>query len=135
MRIIDATNRRAIEQLFAKKESTDRMFERKVAAIVQKVRGGGDRALLRLARQLDNLTQPMEVTREEMETAAATVPADVRAAIRQSARNIARVAARQIPKHFDVEVLPGVQVEQRVEPLERVGCYVPGGRFRCPRRS
>lgn len=132
MRIIDATNRRAIEQLFAKKESTDRMFERKVAAIVQKVRGGGDRALLRLARQLDNLTQPMEVTREEMETAAATVPADVRAAIRQSARNIARVAARQIPKHFDVEVLPGVQVEQRVEPLERVGCYVPGGRFPLP---
>ncbi len=132
MRIIDATNRRAIEELFAKKESTDRTFERKVAAIVQKVRGGGDRALLRLARQLDNLTQPMEVTREEMEMAAATVPADVRAAIRQSARNIARVAARQIPKHFDVEVLPGVQVEQRVEPLERVGCYVPGGRFPLP---
>jgi histidinol dehydrogenase len=42
------------------------------------------------------------------------------------------VAARQIPKHFDVEVVPGVQVEQRVEPIERVGCYVPGGRFPLP---
>jgi histidinol dehydrogenase len=132
MRIIEATNRRAIERLFAKKETADRAFERKVASIVQRVRSGGDRALLRFARQFDNLTDPIEVSRAEMEAAAAAVPADVRAAIRQSARNIARVAARQIPKHFDVEVLPGVQVEQRVEPLESVGCYVPGGRFPLP---
>ena len=39
---------------------------------------------------------------------------------------------RQLPKHFDVEVEPGVIVEQRVEPLARVGCYVPGGRFPLP---
>lgn len=132
MRIIEATNRRALERLFAKKETADRAFERKVASIVQRVRSGGDRALLRFARQFDNLTQPIEVGLAEMEAAAAAVPADVRAAIRQSARNIARVAARQIPKHFDVDVLPGVQVEQRVEPLESVGCYVPGGRFPLP---
>ena len=28
--------------------------------------------------------------------------------------------------------MPGVTVEQRVEPLARVGCYVPGGRFPLP---
>lgn len=132
MKIIESSNKRAIEQLFAKKETADRLFERKVASIVQKVRTGGDRALLRFARQFDNLSQPIEVTREEMEAEAAKVPADVRLAIRQAARNIARVAARQIPKHFDVEVVAGVQVEQRVEPLARVGCYVPGGRFPLP---
>jgi histidinol dehydrogenase len=132
MQIIEATNRRAIERLFAKKETADRAFERQVAAIVRRVRGGGDRALLQLARKFDRLSAPLEVGREEMTDAAATVPADVRAAIRQSARNIARVASRQIPRHFDVEVLPGVQVEQRIEPLESVGCYVPGGRFPLP---
>ena len=46
--------------------------------------------------------------------------------------NIARVAFRQIPKHWDAEIVPGVFVEQRVEPLARVGCYVPGGRFPLP---
>jgi len=132
MKIIEGSNRRAIEALFAKKERADRVFERKVAGIVQKVRTGGDRALLRFARQFDNLSQAVEVSREEMEAEAATVPADVRLAIRNAARNVARVAARQIPKHFDVEVVPGVQVEQRVEPIERVGCYVPGGRFPLP---
>jgi histidinol dehydrogenase len=132
MRIIEASNKRSIEQLFAKKETTDRVFERKVAAIVQKVRTGGDRALLRFARQFDDLSQPVEVSRAEMEAAAAKVAPDVRLAIKNAARNIARVAARQIPKHFDVEVVTGVLVEQRVEPLESVGCYVPGGRFPLP---
>jgi histidinol dehydrogenase len=132
MRIIEASNKRAIGQLFAKKESADRVFERKVASIVQKVRTGGDRALLRFAKQFDNLAQPIEVSREEMEAEAAKVAPDVRLAIRNAARNIARVASRQIPKHFDVEVVAGVQVEQRVEPLLSVGCYVPGGRFPLP---
>src|SRR5262249_40348546 len=36
------------------------------------------------------------------------------------------------PPHFDVEVAPGVSIEQRVEPLARVGCYVPAGRFPLP---
>jgi histidinol dehydrogenase len=132
MRIIESSNKRAIEQLFAKKETADRLFERQVSAIIQKVRTGGDRALLRFAKQFDNLSQPIEVTREEMEAEAAKVPAEVRLAIKQATRNIARVAARQIPKHFDVEVVKGVLVEQRVEPLARVGCYVPGGRFPLP---
>ena len=111
MKIIEGSNRRAIEALFAKKEGADRVFERKVAGIVQKVRAGGDTALLKFARQFDNLSQAVEVSRQEMEAEAAKVPADVRLAIKNAARHIARVAARQIPKHFDVEVVPGVQVE------------------------
>ena len=132
MKIIDASNKRAIAALFAKKESTDRVFERKVAAIVQKVRTGGDKALLRFAKQFDNLALPIEVTRAEMEAEAAKLPIDVRLAIKNAAKNIARVAAKQLPKHFDLEVVKGVMVEQRIEPLESVGCYVPGGRFPLP---
>ena len=132
MKIIDASNKRAIAALFAKKESSDRVFERKVAAIVQKVRTGGDKALLRFAKQFDNLSLPIEVTREEMQAEAAKLPVDVRLAITNAAKNIARVAAKQIPKHFDLEVVKGVMVEQRIEPIESVGCYVPGGRFPLP---
>ena len=132
MKINDAPNKRAIAALFAKKESTDRVFERKVAAIVQKVRTGGDTALLRFAKQFDKLALPIEVTRAEMEAEAATLPVDVRLAIKNAAKNIARVAAKQLPKRFDLEVVKGVMVEQRIEPLESVGCYVPGGRFPLP---
>jgi histidinol dehydrogenase len=68
----------------------------------------------------------------EMRRAAATVPREVRAAIRDAARNIRTVAKRQVPKGWRVRVAPGVSVEQRIEPLGRVGCYVPGGRFPLP---
>jgi len=132
MKIIEATNKRALERVFAKDTSADRAFERRVAAIVNAVRSDGDRALLRFARKFDDARPPIEVSKSEMMTEAARVPLDVARAIAHAARNIAKVAVRQIPKTFSIKVMPGVSVEQRVEPLGRVGCYVPGGRFPLP---
>ncbi len=101
-------------------------------AIVDGVRTGGDGALARFAKQFDGVSGPIEVSPKEMRTGAARVEPAVRRAIAQAAANIARVAFRQIPSHKDILVAPGVSVEQRVEPLARVGCYVPGGRFPLP---
>jgi histidinol dehydrogenase len=72
------------------------------------------------------------VGREEIRREASRVSPDVRRAIRQAARHIARVASRQVPRAFTIEVVPGVVVEQRIEPLTSIGCYVPGGRFPLP---
>ena len=132
MRIIDAKNRRAVEALFKHDSRADATFEKRVRDIVNGVRRGGDRALARFARRFDNASEPLEVSKAEMLDYASLVDPDVRQAIRTAAGNIARVAARQIPKHWDLSVLPGVTIEQRVEPLARVGCYVPGGRFPLP---
>jgi histidinol dehydrogenase len=49
-----------------------------------------------------------------------------------AARHIRRVARRQIPRAWSVSPTPGVRIEQRVLPLDRVGCYVPGGRYPLP---
>ena len=110
----------------------DRAFDRRVRSIVDRVRTGGDAALVGFARRFDRSTLPLEVSVDEMRAGADRVSRDVRRAIRQAARHIARVAFRQIPKHWDLSVAPGVVIEQRVEPLARVGCYVPGGRFPLP---
>jgi len=131
MRTVESTNTRTMNRLLAP-ASGKRVVSQRVARIVDGVRRGGDASLLRFARRFDGLRAAIEVTPEEIERAAATVPAGVRRAIRDAARHIARVASRQIPRGFEVEVVPGVTVEQRVEPLARVGCYVPGGRFPLP---
>ena len=110
----------------------DVVTERRVAAIVAAVRRDGDRALLRYAKKFDLLDGPIEVTEAEMRSAAATVPRLVRSAIRAAARNIRIVAKRQVPRAWRARVAPGVTVEQRVVPLDRVGCYVPGGRYPLP---
>ena len=132
IRIISATDRAALNRLLAHGGRGDRALDRRVRTIVDRVRSGGDRALLRFARKFDDVQAPLEVTVEEMREQARRVAPDVRRALRQAARHIARVAFRQIPRHWDLEVAPGVSIEQRVEPIARVGCYVPGGRFPLP---
>ena len=74
----------------------------------------------------------MEVPADEIRAAAREVPRDVREAIATAARHIRRVAARQVPGTWSIEPVRGVRIAQRVLPLDRVGCYVPGGRYPLP---
>jgi histidinol dehydrogenase len=132
IRIVDARDSRAVRRIVAPATPDDPAFERRVRTIVDAVRSGGDKALVRFARRFDGLREGLEVSAAEMRRAADSVDASVRRAIEQAATHIARVAFRQIPRHWDLDVAPGVSVEQRVEPLARVGCYVPAGRFPLP---
>jgi histidinol dehydrogenase len=132
MRIVDSTRRRAVDALLSPERTRDAATERQVARIVADVRRKGDAALIGYARKFDHLDDPIEVSRDEMRLAARTVPPEVRAAIRAAARNIRAVANRQVPRGWRVSVVPGVSVEQRVVPLDRVGCYVPAGRYPLP---
>ena len=38
----------------------------------------------------------------------------------------------QLPRRRVTRVAAGVSIEHRVQPLDRVGCYVPGGRYPLP---
>ena len=130
--IIEAGDRTAVDCLLTGSARRSRAVERTVARIVGDVREHGDRALLDYARRLDGLRGPMEVTAGEMRKAARTVPAGVRDAIRLAARNIRTVAKTQVPRGWRVTTAPGVTIEHRVTPLDRVGCYVPAGRYPLP---
>ena len=130
--IIPSTDRRRVERLLAPRRVNDAGLDRRVARIVGDVRRGGDAALRRYAARFDALAGPIEVEPDEVARGAASVAPEVRAAIRAAARNILRVAKAQVPRSVRVRVSPGVTVEQRVRPLDRVGCYVPGGRYPLP---
>ena len=106
--------------------------EQRVSQIVADVRRDGETALLRYAREFDRLEGSMEVSRKEMRAAARTVPIRVRRALAVAAKNIRAVATRQVPRGWRAKVGAGITVEQRVIPLDRVGCYVPGGRYPLP---
>src|ERR1700682_4326039 len=81
VRIIEATNKRALERVMAHGAGDDRAFERRVRAIVDGVRRGGDKALRRFARRFDHATPPLDVTADEMREQAARVAPDVLRAI------------------------------------------------------
>jgi histidinol dehydrogenase len=132
IKIISSRNAKAVDRLLSASAAGDRHTATYVAAIVSAVKRRGDEALLHYARRFDGLRQPLEVSREEIEDGAARVPPTVRAALAAAARNIQKVARRQRPMPWKLTTAPGVSVEQRVTPLDRVGCYVPGGRYPLP---
>jgi histidinol dehydrogenase len=141
MRIIDASNVRAIERLAARDLARDPAVARQAARIVRDVRRRGDRAVADWTRRLDGASRtagapapahPAPLSAADIKAGWAATDRDVRAAIRVAIANVRAVATRQVPKPFAVHVRPGVRVEQRVAPLGRVGCYVPGGRYPLP---
>jgi histidinol dehydrogenase len=121
-----------VRALLAPARPRDAATDRQVSRIVEDVRRNGDSALLRYAQEFDHLDGPPEISRRAMEAAAAKVPPNVRRALRVASRNIRAVARAQVPRGWRRTIVPGVQVEQRVIALDRVGCYVPGGRYPLP---
>lgn len=130
--IIDSSDSASVDRILDRRPSHDPALRRRVAAIIAGVRKGGDAALRRFARRLDGLEDPVEVTRDEIADAARTVAPVVRRAIAAAARNIRRVARAQLPRTTRIRVAPGLTVTERAVPLDRVGCYVPGGRYPLP---
>ena len=131
-RVIQSADTAAVAALLDRRERRDAALERRVAGIVERVRREGDRAVTAYARQFDRLDGAIEVTRSDIERASRELPGEVRRAISAAARNIRRVAARQVPAAWSVTPVAGVRVAQRVLPLDRVGCYVPAGRYPLP---
>ena len=132
IRIVDAGDAAAVKALLWPERDRDGETEQRVSQIVADVRRDGESALLRYAREFDRLEGSMEISRKEMQAAARTVPARVRKALAVAAKNIRAVAKRQVPRGWRARVAAGITVEQRIVPLDRVGCYVPGGRYPLP---
>jgi histidinol dehydrogenase len=132
VRIVESTDRDAVRELLSPQRVRDAETDRRVAEIVADVRQDGDAALLRYARALDGLDGEMEISAKQMKAAARLLPTPVRTALRRAAANIRTVARRQVPRGWKARVSRGIAVEQRIVPLDRVGCYVPGGRYPLP---
>jgi histidinol dehydrogenase len=69
---------------------------------------------------------------DDLRAARDALPATVRTALEQASANVRRFAEPQRPETTRTTIAPGVEVERRWEPIDRVGCYVPGGRAPYP---
>ncbi len=133
IKIVQSNNRVAVDALLRPSAIRDQATEKKAARIVARVRDER-RSCAAGSTRARSMAGPgaLEVPRRQIEAGAKKAPPKVRAALKQAARRIRAVAAAQRPKEWRVSPAGGVSVEQRVIPLERVGCYVPGGRYPLP---
>jgi histidinol dehydrogenase len=100
----------------------------RVAAIVDEVRRRGDAALVDFTKRFDGVELRAEELRvSETEWAAATVAPRLETALAEAARRIEAFHRHQLPRSWWVRDEHGSLLGQQVTPLDRVGCYVPGG--------
>jgi histidinol dehydrogenase len=131
-RVLESSDEQAVSRLLDARVRRDEAVTRAASEIIERVRREGDAAVLDYARRFDKLDGPVEISETQIREGARAVPREVQKAISAAARHVRRVAARQLPKRWVISPAGGVRIEQRVLPLDRVGCYVPGGRYPLP---
>ncbi len=101
-----------------------------VDTIIRDVRAGGDNAIREFTEKFDGLVIDSPVVSSELprESSLTLVPA-LRAAITEAADNIRRFHQLQLPEGFSHIQPDGTEVSWNWRALERVGIYVPGGRY------
>jgi histidinol dehydrogenase len=118
--------------LMRAREGQDREAIAVAGKIVADVRRRGDRAVEEWTKKLDRVNlrrDGMWVAKREFAAARRRVSPEFLRAVRQAAANVRRVAERQLPQGWKLTTDAGVRIEQIVRSIERIGCYIPGGRF------
>lgn len=115
--------------------SADHAVETTVRDIIAAVRLRGDAAVRELTERYDRRPPraggSYEIPRAEWERARDGLPPDVVRALERAAERIRRFHEPQVEEGYEM-VADGVALALRVQPLARVGLYVPGGTARYP---
>jgi histidinol dehydrogenase len=99
------------------------------AALVEAVRSDGLVALRDQARRFDGVEpEHVRVPQQHIDEAVARLDPAVRAALDEAIVRVRQATAAQIPDARTTELADGAVVQQRWQPVDRVGLYVPGGK-------
>lgn len=124
---------RRLRELTARPEETFAGVEETVAAIIREVQSKGDEALRDYTEKFDGCRlEELRVTEQEISDAAAAVGEEFLAVLKEAAGNIAAYHEMQKEQSWQKEFRPGVTLGALINPISRVGIYVPGGKAAYP---
>src|SRR5258708_2438110 len=99
-----------------------------VREIIAAVRARGDEALREYALRFDGCDlDELRVPPAQLRAALDAVPAELRTALEYAAEAIRTYHETQLGSAVELD-RDGVRIREVVVPVERAGCYVPGGR-------
>ena len=133
--VSDADFEARFTALLAQARETTETVDRAVAEILADVRARGDAAVIEYTARFDRLTLTADTLRigaDEIDAAAATIPADLAAALDLAAERIDAFHRAQLPQDLRMTDAAGVTMGMRWSALDAVGLYVPGGKAAYP---
>ncbi|MDO8663606.1 MAG: histidinol dehydrogenase [Candidatus Wildermuthbacteria bacterium] len=104
------------------------------SSIIEDVKKNGDRAVRKYNKIFDKaVSKSFLVSKKEIKEAYGVTDRQTIKAMKTAALNIKKFAEKQLESFKDFEYTKnGVTVGQKIIPIERVGVYVPGGRYPLP---
>ena len=97
--------------------------------ILSDVKNNGDESLRQYTEKFDGVDlKDFLIKEEELKESLSKIEDNLTNSLKQAASNIRKFHQAQLPQDWSMEVDEGITAGQIVRPLERVGCYIPGGR-------
>jgi histidinol dehydrogenase len=125
-----------LKKLVAWDDKLDAEVHLTVKTILQDIKDQGDEALVKYTQRFDGLevasATELEVPKERLQQALDGLPADERSALELSAQRVFDYHQRQKQDSWDFKEDNGTLLGQRIQPIERAGLYVPGGKASYP---
>ena len=122
---------RTVKKAARTPQSGEDETRQRVADMLKEIELGGEAMARSYGEKLDSYTGPIEISRAEIEAAAAKIPEQLKQDIAFSHQRVRAFAERQKASvsAFETEIEPGIVLGQRLIPVATAGCYVPGGRY------
>ncbi len=130
---LNKKNKEKIEELYRQRYSEDNLtnnIEKKVREIISRVKKEGDRALLEFTEKHDGAKlnpSGIMVSPEEWDMGSQEVKEDLLEIIKEAIKKIKNYHLHQKENSWFTTEEKGIILGQVVNPIERVGLYVPGG--------
>ena len=128
-------NESAANKYLQRNYAIDKSIQNSVTKILSKVKAKGDSALFEYTKQFDKTDlskQALQVTKEEIKSAYKLLSQTDISAIKTALNNIKKFQKSVFCMEWTRQDVNGVTLGQLVRPLERVGVYVPAGRYPLP---
>ena len=113
-------------------DEVDRQVRETVERIISDVRNRGDAAVRELSEKFDKWNpESFLLPQKEIDKIVASVDPDTIKDIKFAQEQIRNFAQNQRDsmKDIEIETLPGVTLGHKIVPVNRIGCYVPGGKY------
>lgn len=100
-----------------------------IIPLLEDVRVNGESAVVKVTVERDGVDpRPILVSQAELDQALADLDPKLRKAIEESIERVFKVSRANLPAVTSVKLAEGATVQQRWQPVESVGLYVPGGK-------
>lgn len=136
LRTTDSHFEADLGKLLAFESAQDPKVESIARDILARVKTEGDAALLDTTARFDRWTPAsaaaLEISQDDLKSALATLPAEVRAALATAATRIRTYHEHQLQSSWQYTEADGTVLGQQITALDRAGLYVPGGKAAYP---